>query len=101
MKLIPYKNVFEFDIPNRVEYEQYKHTQLQEFRDYIISKPEAIQYIPNIYGKVSVQRGAVFPFFIDVISAFYNSRISSSPYCTVIKAIYLVDRRLVYLVKLF
>ena len=73
MRLIPYKNLFEFDIPNRVEYENYKHSQLREFRDYLVSRPDTTQYIPDIYGKVSVQKGAIFPFFVDVISQFYNS----------------------------
>jgi hypothetical protein len=87
MKLIPYKNVFEFDIPNRPEYFDWKKGELKAFRDRLLSEPDTSTDFFDDMGNFRTERGTTFPYWRDIVSVFHNSRWIGFPHYVTPKSV--------------
>lgn len=79
MKLVPYRNIFEVDIPNIDEYDKFQEEQRTLFRDELIEEPDFLVNSPNDYGAQNMIRGPLFSYYRDVVGTFNGSRYEGYP----------------------
>ena len=79
MKILPYKNVFETDILDAEEYNNFHLEQRNEFVEELINEPTSARTRLNEYGEKESLRGPTSSYYNDVISLLNSSKYTGYP----------------------